>query len=144
MSRTVATSVAVPLSSSGEMPRALGNRYMDPRIVDALDFMQSNCHVSLSVQRMASRAGLSRSRFEHLFNQQTGETFRAALGGFRFAKAAILLTDCSLTVKEIAGMCGYAGSHSFGKAFHRCFGLMPSAYRRSTCGYQIACTDTRS
>lgn len=137
-------SAAVFLSSAGEVSQVHGNPSMDLRIVDALRFMQGDCHNPLTVQQMALRAGLSRSRFEHLFSQQTGETFRAALAEFRFAKAAILLTDFSLTVKEIAAMCGYAGSHSFGKAFSKHFGLMPSTYRRSTHGYQIARQDTRN
>jgi AraC family transcriptional regulator of arabinose operon len=117
---------------------------MDPRIADALRFLRANCHNSVTVEQMALRAGLSRSRFTHLFRQQTGETFRAALRRFRLAKAAILLADCTLRMKEIAARFGYADSQSFGKAFRNRFGLMPSAYRRSTYGYQIAHRDTKA
>jgi transcriptional regulator GlxA family with amidase domain len=92
---------------------------------------------------MALRAGLSRSRFARLFRQETGKTFRAALGEFRLARAAFLLTDCTLSVKEIAAMCGYANSHSFDPAFRNRFGLTPSAYRRSTSYYQIAHRHTK-
>jgi transcriptional regulator GlxA family with amidase domain len=116
---------------------------MDPRIAEAFEYLRANCQNRVTEEQMALRGGLSRSRFAHLFRQQTGATFRAALGQVRLAKAAILLTDSTLRIKEIAARCGYADSHSFDKAFRSRFGLMPSAYRRSTYGYQIAHRDTK-
>jgi AraC family transcriptional regulator of arabinose operon len=144
MSRTVGSAPAKVLSPPGGEPYPeQRNSTIDPRVADALRFPRANCHNTVTVGQMALRAGLSRSRFAHLFRQQTGETFRASLGGLRLAKAAVLLGDCTLRMKEIATMCGYADSHSFGKAFRNRFGLMPSAYRRSTHGYQIAHRDTK-
>ena len=139
MSRTVGSAPAKVLLAPGGEPRAeQRNPTIDPRAADALRFLRANCHNTVTEEQIALRAGLSRTRFAHLFRQETGETFRAALARFRLAKAAILLADCTLRMKEIAAMCGYADSHSFGKAFRNRFGLMPSAYRRSTYGYQIA------
>jgi transcriptional regulator GlxA family with amidase domain len=87
---------------------------------------------------MAVQAGLSRSRFEHLFREQTGQTFRAALREFRLAKGAGLLGDWTRRIKEVAGLCGYSSNESFAKVFRKRFGETPQGYRRSTIGQEIA------
>jgi len=144
MPRTLGSAPAkVLLPPGGELHPVQRNPTVDPRIADALEYLRANCQNTVTEEQMALRGGLSRSRFAHLFRQQAGATFRAALGQVRLAKAAILLTDSTLRIKEIAARCGYANSHSFDKAFRSRFGLMPSAYRRSTYGYQIAHRDTK-
>jgi AraC family transcriptional regulator of arabinose operon len=115
---------------------------VDPRIQSTLETIRVEYGAPLTVSRMAARAGLSRSRFEHLFRRQTGRTFRATLHEVRVAKAAILLADSSCRVKEIADKCGYSSSQSLDRAFRKRFGKPPSAYRRSIYGYQIAHPDT--
>lgn len=143
MPRTVApTPSALLISFRGKASPVQQGPSMDPRIADATLFMRGNCHNAVTVLQLASQAKLSYSRFEHLFRQQTGQTFHAALADVRLAKAADLLADRTLRIKEVAAMCGYGGSHSFGKAFRKRFGLMPSAYRRSRYGYQVADWDT--
>lgn len=144
MPRTVGSAPAKVLLSPGrELHPVRRNPTTDPRIADAFEYLRANCRNAVTEEQIALRAGLSRSRFAHLFRQQTGESFRASLGEFRLAKAAFLLTDCTLRIKEIAAVCGYADSHSFDAAFRRRFGLTPSAYRRSTIHYQIAHRNTR-
>jgi len=145
MSRTVALAPAeilpVPVGELHPMQRNPG---LDPRIADAFEYIRANCQGAVTEEQLALLSGLSRSRFAHLFRQQTGETFRAALRQFRLAKAALLLADAALRVKEIAASCGYADSHSFDKAFRHRFGLTPAAYRHSTHGYHLAHRDTNS
>ncbi len=144
MSRTVGSASAkVLLFPGGEPHPEQGKPTIDPRIADAWEYLRANCQKGITEERMALRGGLSRSRFAHLFRQETGETFRAALGEFRLARGAILLTDWTLSVKQIAARCGYADSHSFDTAFRNRFGLTPSAFRRSTSYYQIAHRNTK-
>jgi transcriptional regulator GlxA family with amidase domain len=105
---------------------------MDPRIKAALELLDSACGSHLAAADVAGYLGLSRSRFMHLFKRETGTTFRRKLRQVRLAKAAGLLVDLRLRVKEIAFECGYAATPDLTRAFGREFGVSPSQYRRST------------
>jgi transcriptional regulator GlxA family with amidase domain len=84
----------------------------------------------LTARYLAERLGISRSRFEHLFKAQTGESFRPTLRQLRLSKAQELLVKSSLSIKEIAGRVGFSGTPSFSRAFQRCYGQPPSRWRR--------------
>jgi AraC family transcriptional regulator of arabinose operon len=105
---------------------------MDPRIKAALELLESSCGSHLNAAEMAANLGLSRSRFMHLFKRETGTTFRRELRQVRLSKAAGLLVDLRLRVKEIAFECGYAATPDLTRAFGREFGISPSQYRRGT------------
>ena len=61
---------------------------VEPRIVSVLDTVGRECGDHLTASCIATRIGLRRSRFEHLFHPQTGQTFRAAVREARLARAA--------------------------------------------------------
>jgi AraC-like DNA-binding protein len=107
---------------------------MDTRIVHALKAMHGNFDQRLRVSRLAEQAGLSRSRFEHIFREQTGLSFKAMLQEFRLTVAERLLGDRRLSVKEVASLVGYSSSPTFSREFRKRFGIAPSPYRRSTYG----------
>ena len=143
MSRIVTPGPAELLSIPGwQLRPAEREPTMDPRIAEALEYLRANCEKPVTEKQLASQCGLSRSRFAHLFRQQTGAAFRAARAELRLSRAACLLADHSLRIKQVAVMSGFAGSHSLDKAFRHRFGLKPAAYRRSTHGYRIAHGDT--
>jgi transcriptional regulator GlxA family with amidase domain len=104
----------------------------DPRIVRTLAVIESGWAQRLTVGRLAAQWGLSRSRFEHLFKKQTGDTFKSQLREVRLAHAKSLLADYSLTVKEVAFRCGYSSSSSFAHEFKKLLHSSPSKYRCST------------
>jgi transcriptional regulator GlxA family with amidase domain len=105
---------------------------MDPRIVHTLAVIEGDCAQRLTVTRLAAQFRLSRSRFEHLFKKQTGETFRSHLRGVRLAHAKSLLTDYSLSIKEVAARCGYSSGSSLARDFRKFIHSSPSKYRDST------------
>ncbi len=110
----------------------------DVRVRTALATIQANYSSHLTSGGTAAALGLSRSRLEHLFKQETGATFRRKLQDVRLAVAQGLLADPTLRVKEIAARCGYAKTCDFTRAYHARFGVAPSEWRRSTFGKQIA------
>jgi len=103
----------------------------DPRIKAALEEMARQHVERLTADGLAAQLGLSRSRFEHLFKQHTGTTFRHHLRETRLVKARRLLADPGLRVKEVASKRGYATTSDLTRAFRERFGLSPSRYRRS-------------
>jgi len=105
---------------------------MDRRILDAFREMKRDCAQRLKVSQLAARAGLSRSRFEHLVKAETGECFNRCLRQFRLTKARSLLTDSNLSIKVVAGQCGYSSTTSFSRDFKKFLHASPAEYRRST------------
>lgn len=97
----------------------------DVRILATLRRMRDQPHRSHSMAELGACAGLSASRFLHLFKAATGVPLRryrlwnrmgAAVAAFREGK--------SLT--EAAHAAGFASSAHFSTAFRDMFGMMPS------------------
>jgi AraC-like DNA-binding protein len=102
----------------------------DGRILSALQRMRDEPHKSHSLAELGACAGLSTSRFLHLFKEQTGIPLRryrlwirmaAAVGAFR--------SGGSLT--EAAHAAGFASSAHFSAAFRDMFGMMPSEFLKT-------------
>lgn len=83
----------------------------------------------LPVDRLAKLAHLSPSRFRTLFKLQTGRSPAEFIVRQRMTRARILLANPTLSVKEIAAMCGYPDPLHFSRAFRQADGLSPSQYR---------------
>jgi transcriptional regulator GlxA family with amidase domain len=83
----------------------------------------------LTASHLAEVAGLSRSRFEHLFKAETGERFRRALRDIRLSRADALLAGSTLSIKEVACRVGFLSTASFSRAFTERYGQAPSQWR---------------
>lgn len=105
---------------------------MDHRIQTVLQFVQGHYCEGLTVTQSAGRVGLSRSRFEHLFKEETGVGFKQYLRQTRLLIAKELLLDWTLSIKQVATKVGYRWPADFSREFRNRFGISPSSYRRST------------
>jgi AraC-like DNA-binding protein len=72
---------------------------------------------------------LSNSHLQHLFKQATGMALGQALTEKRLQRAAHLLANTNMSVKEIACAVGYEHTSSFTRAFERRFEQGPRRYR---------------
>jgi len=116
---------------------------MDVRILRALARLEADFSRHLTVAQMAADIGLSRSRFEHLFKQSTGDGFKTRLRRLRLMKARALLSEYKLSIKEIAFRCGYSNLPSFSRDFKKLFLTSPSLLRHSTIRQKIAHSDNK-
>jgi AraC-like DNA-binding protein len=82
-----------------------------------------------TVQDLAARVNLSPSYLQHLFKQHLGVCMTRLLTDQRLRKAASLLSQTDLSVKEIAHVVGYEHASSFVRAFQRRFAQTPRTYR---------------
>ena len=82
-----------------------------------------------SIHELAQHLKLSHSHLQHLFKQHTGIQLGHLLTEQRLLKAAQLLENSSLSVKEIAYTVGYEHTSSFIRAFERRFRQAPRRYR---------------
>jgi AraC family transcriptional regulator of arabinose operon len=85
---------------------------------------------SKTVPELARQVNLSGSRLGHLFSVQMGTDLYTFLRNARLAKAAELLRQTELSVKEITAIVGYQHSSSFDRGFEKKFGIPPGDYRR--------------
>ncbi len=100
----------------------------DYRIRKVLEFIERD--PSKSVLELANLVNLSSSRLGHLFRLQMGVDLNHFLGNARLEKAAELLRQTELSIKEIAAVVGYQHSSSFDRGFEKRFDVAPADYRR--------------
>jgi AraC-like DNA-binding protein len=97
----------------------------DPRIQHAASQLLRGDAEDLSADRLAAEAGLSPSRFLHLFRDHTGTSFRRYRLWARMLRAATAIAGgADLTAAALDA--GFASPSHFSTAFHRMFGLQPS------------------
>lgn len=102
---------------------------MDERIERTLRYALDHLPRKHSLSELASLAGLSESRFCHLFKAQTGETFSEWIGNMRMRRAAKLLAVTARRIQDIAEETGFDSAYYFSRRFARHYGMSPSAYR---------------
>src|SRR5262249_22806689 len=98
------------------------------RLLKILQMIQSEplCRI----HDLAREFNLSHSYLEHLFKKQTGVCLGQLLTEQRLRRAAYLLSQTNLRIKEIAQAVGYEHTSSFVRAFERYFAKAPRLYRR--------------
>lgn len=95
----------------------------------ALGYIYSESHRPLSLDEIASAAGLSKYYLAHEFKRLTGHTVIDYLNGVRCEKAAALLAEKDLTVECIAEECGFSNTSYFIKTFKSFYGISPGQYK---------------
>lgn len=101
----------------------------DPRIQKALHFIEAHLNEHLPVERVAKHCSLSVSRFAHLFRDETGRTPQQFIENRRMELARNLLRYSNLSIKEVAGACGFEDPLYFSSRFRNVAGTSPRAYR---------------
>ena len=92
--------------------------------------MEHNFAHNMTLQTLASEAGISLFHFTRLFKAKVGVTPHRHVVMLRMQHARSLLRCTDLTVAEVALESGYAHLGHFAAAFKREFGLLPKAFRR--------------
>lgn len=93
-------------------------------------WIQSNLNSDLRVEELAGRVGMSPRTFARRYAQRVGLTPAKVIEQFRIEAARRALEGPELSLKEIAGQCGFAGEERMRRAFQRRLGVGPLEYRR--------------
>ena len=101
----------------------------DPRIRGAIERVCRDLAEPWDVDRMAGAAGMSASRFAHLFRGEIGESPRRFIERQRIERSCQLLRTTTLGIAEIALAVGFSDPFHFSDRFHRATGLAPRDYR---------------
>lgn len=109
-------------------PRSSQSRH-DPRIRLAIDHLLASLTDPPSLEALAAVAGLSRSRFAKLFEQQVGETPGQFLEQHRLLRVKRLLEHTRHNLQDIAEEMGFSSPFYLSLRFKHRFGLSPRDYR---------------
>ena len=96
---------------------------------DATAIVEQEFASDLALDDIARRVASSRRQLQRAYSEIGGTTFREHLTRVRMERAAGLLADRGLTVREVARRVGYRQPAQFAKAFRRHLGVAPSDYR---------------
>jgi AraC family transcriptional regulator of adaptative response / methylphosphotriester-DNA alkyltransferase methyltransferase len=96
---------------------------------DAVAIVESEYASDLALDDIARRVASSRRQLQRAYAEIGGTTFREHLTRVRMQRAALLLNERHLTVREVARRVGYRQPAQFAKAFRRYIGVAPSDYR---------------
>jgi AraC-like DNA-binding protein len=101
-----------------------------PLLARARNLIQNELgDLELSVQGLATNCGCTADHLSHLFRKHTGQTLVAYINRLRMERAARLLRESSLAIKEVAWACGYASAGYFIRVFKQHHGLTPQGWR---------------
>ncbi|USI73910.1 helix-turn-helix domain-containing protein [Sphingomonas morindae] len=103
---------------------------VDLRLQRAIDYMQAHLSEEIELEKIAEAAAVSKFHFVRLFKAATGNTPFAHLTELRLNLASSLLRRGSDLVSQVAYQSGFKNITHFNAAFHKRFGVAPSAYRR--------------
>jgi len=104
--------------------------HLDERIEQSIQYMSGNLQHKHSLSELSQQAGLSESRFCHLFKEQTSATYTEFLTKLRLQRAVKLLQLTTRQVKEIAADVGFESAYYFTRRFTNHYGVSPSLYRQ--------------
>mgnify|MGYP004447154729 FL=1 len=90
-----------------------------------------NLHLSsdFSLEDAASSAGVSSFYLSKLFREEMNDTFINYVTELKMEKAARLLRESDMSIKEITAQTGYNDQNYFSKIFKNKYELSPSDYR---------------
>lgn len=123
--QVIRTWVAGLREGEGGWLRALN----DPQIAAALQAIHAEPGAPWTVESLAARGGMSRSAFALRFHDLVGATPLEYLTRWRMQRAAAMLEDEELPLKQVVASSGYASETAFRTAFKKWVGVAPGAYR---------------
>lgn len=118
----------MPLSAA-PLPCRMTPEMLDDRVRKILEMAESE---TFTIRDLALEFRLSPSYLQRLFKHQTGLCMGEWLNEQRLQRAAHLLMNSYMSVKEIAYSVGYEHASSFIRAFERRFARAPARYRKLT------------
>mgnify|MGYP006433995215 CR=1 FL=1 len=103
----------------------------DPGLWQALRAMLDDPGAPHTVDSLSDTAGMSRSRFAERFQGAYGHAPMTFLRQLRLARAAQLLVDGQVPVKQVARTVGFTSRSAFTRAFADAWGQPPGVFRRA-------------
>lgn len=111
-------------------PRLVKGGLAPQRLRRVLEFMHANVDKQVTLESLATCAGLSASHFSHQFRASTNMTPHQYMLRIRMDRCKELLRSQNMSMLEIALETGFQNQQHFSTVFRRVVGTSPSDYRR--------------
>lgn len=109
------------------LPVRLGVHH--PRLVQAVEIMESSIEDPLRQEALAERVGLSRRQLERLFRRHLARTPAQFYLETRLERARRLLSQTDLPIMAVACATGFVSASHFSTCYRQVFGRTPRAER---------------
>ena len=106
----------------------LRDNSLERRVLKILDMVETGN--TFAIRDLAAEFRLSPAYLQRLFKNETGICMGEWLSEQRLQRAAHLLSNSYLSIKEITHAIGYEHTSSFIRAFERRFHQAPARYRK--------------
>jgi len=103
----------------------------DKAVEVALQYIRTQFHADLSLEKVASVVYLNPVYFSQLFKQKTGLGFKEYVTQLRMEQAKQLLHNPQLKLADVAERIGYQDMRHFTQVFRKKFAVTPTEYRGS-------------
>jgi AraC-like DNA-binding protein len=100
----------------------------EKKLREVLELMMTNLGKSLLISDLAQEAHMNEYKFKCAFKTLFKLPVHKYLMEERMKKAKVMLEEGSLTLFEIAILCGYQSQAAFSKEFRKKYGVAPSFY----------------
>ena len=131
--RVARSLVVAPHRDGGQaqyIERPLARAAEDTAISVVQEWALGHLGQTLSVDRLAEQARMSRRSFVRQFHQATGTTPARWVLEQRLNEARVLLETTDWGIDEIASACGFGSGVTFRQNFGSAYATTPTAYRR--------------
>jgi AraC-like DNA-binding protein len=105
---------------------------LERRVLKILEMVEAGA--TFAIRDLAAEFHLSPAYLQRLFKHETGICMGEWLSEQRLQRAAYLLSNSYLSIKEITHAVGYEHTSSFIRAFERRFTQAPARYRKQNEG----------
>lgn len=113
----------------------------DSEVAEIQQHILGSIHVRHTVESLARQFNMSPRNLSRVFSKKSGTTLIAFLNDARIDAARRLLEGTDLTIKEVAGRCGFDNGESLRRLFTRRLAIGPAEYRQRFRGNGSARTD---
>ena len=96
-----------------------------------INYISLHCGEKLTLNTVANLCSYNPSYFSRVFKDFTGYNFISYLRKIRITKAAQLISDTDIMIKDIMCEVGYTESNKFFSDFKKVYGVTPLQYRKS-------------
>lgn len=104
---------------------------IDHRINDVITLLDQRYLEPLNVQKLADEMQLSRTYLSEQFSRRAGCSIKAYVTRLRMQHACMRMNDARLSVRQVAGECGYDDPLYFSRVFKKIYGMSPQHYREA-------------
>lgn len=99
-------------------------------VAKTLTYIEENYMHRLTLASISANVSLSSSYLCRVFKSEVGTSITSYLNNLRIRKAATLIKENTLSLKEISAMVGIDDQLYFSRLFKKCMGISPSEYGR--------------